>query len=51
MEATYWLGRLKDDAGDHAGALPLLERFATAWAGARGQPMYDDAVRRLRKRP
>jgi serine/threonine-protein kinase len=49
VEATYWLGRLKDEAGDHAGAVPLLQRFATAWAGAKGQPMYDDAVRRLSK--
>jgi tetratricopeptide (TPR) repeat protein len=48
VEATYWLGRLKDDAGDHAGARPLLKKFVTAWAGAKGQPMYDDAVRRLR---
>jgi tetratricopeptide (TPR) repeat protein len=47
IEATYWLGRLKDDAGDHAGAAPLLQKFVTAWAGAAGQPMFDDAKRRL----
>jgi serine/threonine protein kinase/tetratricopeptide (TPR) repeat protein len=47
MEATYWLGRLKDEAGDHAGAAPLLRKFVTAWAGAKGQPMFDDATRRL----
>jgi tetratricopeptide (TPR) repeat protein len=46
-EATYWLGRLKDEAGDKAGAAPLLRRFVTAWAGASGQPMYEDATRRL----
>jgi tetratricopeptide (TPR) repeat protein/tRNA A-37 threonylcarbamoyl transferase component Bud32 len=49
IEATYWLGRLEDEAGDHAGAEPLLRKFVTAWAGAKGQPMYDDAVRRLAK--
>ena len=48
VEATYWLGRLKDDAGDKAGATPLLQRFVTTWAGAAGQPMFDDATRRLR---
>ena len=47
MEATYWLGRLKDEAGDRAGAEPLLRRFVTAWAGAAGQPMLEDATRRL----
>jgi tetratricopeptide (TPR) repeat protein len=50
IEATYQLGRLKDDAGDHAGAAPLLQRFATLWAGAKGQPMLDDANRRLTNR-
>jgi serine/threonine protein kinase/tetratricopeptide (TPR) repeat protein len=47
-EALYWLGSLKDDTGDHAGAVPLLQRFVTAWTGATGQPMLDDARRRLR---
>ena len=50
VEATYQLGRLKDDAGDHAGATPLLKRFATLWAGAKGQPMLYDANRRLATR-
>ena len=36
MEATYWLGRLKDEAGDKAGAAPLLQRFITTRAGASG---------------
>jgi len=48
VEATYWLGRLKDDAGDKAGAAPLLQRFLSTWSGAAGQPMFDDATRRLR---
>jgi hypothetical protein len=47
VEATYWLGRLKDEAGDKEGAAPLLRRFVTAWAGASGQPMLEDAMRRL----
>jgi serine/threonine protein kinase/tetratricopeptide (TPR) repeat protein len=47
IEATYWLGRLRDEAGDHAGAVPLLRKFVTAWAGAKGQPLFDDATRRL----
>lgn len=49
-EATYQLGRIKDDAGDHAAAAPLLQRFVTLWSGAKGQPMYDDAMRRLSAR-
>jgi tetratricopeptide (TPR) repeat protein len=51
MEATYWLGRLKDEAGDKAGAAPLLQRFVTTWAGASGQPMLEDATRRLGASP
>jgi len=51
MEATYWLGRLKDEAGDKAGAAPLLRRFVTAWAGASGRPMLEDATRRLGAAP
>ncbi|HKP31062.1 MAG TPA: protein kinase [Gemmatimonadales bacterium] len=51
MEATYWLGRLKDEAGDKAGAAPLLRRFVTTWAGASGQPMLEDATRRLGSSP
>jgi serine/threonine-protein kinase len=51
MEATYWLGRLKDEAGDKAGAAPLLQRFVTTWAGASGQPMLEDATRRLGSSP
>ena len=51
METTYWLGRLKDEAGDKAGAAPLLRRFVTAWAGASGRPMLEDATRRLGAAP
>jgi hypothetical protein len=51
MEATYWLGRLKDDAGDKAGAAPLLQRFVRTWTGASGQPMLEDARRRLGSSP
>jgi len=50
VEAMYQLGRLKDEAGDHAGAAPLLQRFVTLWAGAKNQPMLDDAKRRLAAR-
>jgi serine/threonine-protein kinase len=46
MDATYWSGRMKQEAGDRAGAEPLLRRFVTAWSGASG-PMLEDARRRL----
>lgn len=46
-DALYWVGRLKSDAGDAAGAAAALKRFVTAWTGAAGQPMYDDAMKRL----
>ena len=47
VDALYWLGRLKDEAGDRAGAEPFLKRFVTAWSGAPSQPMLDDATKRL----
>ncbi len=47
IDALYWLGRLKDEAGDRAGAEPFLKRFVTAWSGAPSQPMLDDAMKRL----
>ena len=47
VDALYWVGRLKDEAGDRAGAEPFLKRFVTAWSGAPSQPMLDDATKRL----
>jgi tetratricopeptide (TPR) repeat protein/predicted Ser/Thr protein kinase len=49
-EALYWIGRLKDEAGDHDGADSYLKKFTSAWAGAAGTPMFDDASKRLRAR-
>jgi tetratricopeptide (TPR) repeat protein/predicted Ser/Thr protein kinase len=50
-EAEYWLGRVMDEGGDHEGAAPHLRKFAAMWAGATGQPMLEDAKRRLAAHP
>jgi tetratricopeptide (TPR) repeat protein/predicted Ser/Thr protein kinase len=47
IEALYWVGRLKDDAGDRAGAEPFLKQFVSAWSGAPAQEMLNDAMKRL----
>ena len=50
-EAEYWLGRVKDETGDRAGAAPHLKTFVATWSAASGQPMVEDAKRRLAARP
>jgi tetratricopeptide (TPR) repeat protein len=50
-DAEYWLGRVKDESGDHAGAAPHLRKFAATWSAAAGQPMLEDATRRLAAHP
>jgi tetratricopeptide (TPR) repeat protein len=47
VDAQYWIGRLKDDAGDRTGAEPFLKKFVSAWSGAPAQPMLADAAKRL----
>ena len=47
IEAGYWLGRVKAETGDHAGAAPLLEKFVATWSAASGEPMLADAKKRL----
>jgi len=48
VDALYWTGRLRAEAGDAAGATPLLEQFVKAWDGAPPHPWLSDAAARLK---
>ena len=42
---------VKDDTGDRGGAAPHLKKFVATWSAVPGQPMVEDAKRRLAAQP
>jgi tetratricopeptide (TPR) repeat protein/tRNA A-37 threonylcarbamoyl transferase component Bud32 len=51
VDAAFELGRLRDDAGDRAGADSLLRRVVSAWDGAPASARLAEARRRLGRAP